>query len=153
LLAGHNPGEADDRASLPEIAAARKKLAFLMRQAGGYRWEPFRKVDRPRMPIVKKTAWGRNPIDAVIPARPEDRGLKPRREAPPEVLLRRLYLDLIGLPPTPEELNAFMQAHGKPSVGLGGVDPYEEVVDRLLASPQYGERWGRHWMDVWRYSD
>ena len=73
------------------------------------------------------------------------RGLTPRPEAPRDVLLRRVYLDLIGLPPTPEELHAFL-ADASP-------DAYEKVVDRLLASPRYGERWGRHWMDVWRYSD
>src|SRR5262249_8367197 len=71
--------------------------------------------------------------------------LIPRPEAPKAVLLRRVYLDLIGLPPTAEELHAFLKDES--------ADAYEKVVDRLLTSPQYGERWGRHWMDVWRYSD
>src|SRR5262249_11263272 len=75
----------------------------------------------------------------------EQRGLTPRPEATKPVLLRRLYLDLIGLPPTPAELNAF--------VADTGSDAYEKVVDRLLADKRYGERWGRHWMGVWRYSD
>src|SRR5262249_38751959 len=75
----------------------------------------------------------------------EERGLKPRPEAPREVLLRRVYVDLIGLPPTREQLRSFL-ADKSP-------DAYEKVVEQLLASPQYGERWGRHWMDVWRYSD
>ena len=97
------------------------------------------------MPAVKNGAWVRNPIDAFIAAEHEEHGLKPRPEAARAVLLRRVYLDLIGLPPTPEELHAFL-ADESP-------DAYEKVVDRLLASPQYGERWGRHWMDVWRYSD
>ena len=61
------------------------------------------------------------------------------------MLLRRLYLDLTGLPPTPDEQHAFLADRSD--------DAYEQVVDRLLASPRYGERWGRHWMDVWRYSD
>ena len=60
-------------------------------------------------------------------------------------MLRRVYLDLIGLPPTPAEMNAFLADNSK--------DAYEKVVDKLLASPRYGERWGRHWMDIWRYSD
>ncbi len=66
-------------------------------------------------------------------------------EASKETLLRRVYLDLIGLPPTPEEQAAFL-SDTRP-------DAYERVVDDLLSRPQYGERWGRHWMDVWRYSD
>ncbi len=87
----------------------------------------------------------RNPIDAFIAAEHESRGLTPRPEASRPVLLRRLYLDLTGLPPTPDELHAFLDDES--------ADAYEKVVDRLLASPRYGERWGRHWMDVWRYSD
>src|SRR6185295_11908262 len=73
------------------------------------------------------------------------RGLQPRSEASKEVLLRRVYLDLIGLSPTPEEQREYLDDK---SPGA-----YEKVVDRLLKSPRYGERWGRHWMDVWRYSD
>jgi hypothetical protein len=87
----------------------------------------------------------RNAIDAFLVAEHERHGVAPLGEAPKPVLLRRVYLDLIGLPPTPEELAAFL-AEDSP-------DAYERVVDRLLASPQYGERWGRHWMDVWRYAD
>ena len=87
-----------------------------------------------------------DPIDAfLVPRAASGRGLKPLPEAEPNVLLRRVYLDLIGLPPTREDLCAFL-ADPSPSA-------YERVVDRLLASPQYGERWARHWMDVWRYSD
>src|SRR5947207_3185631 len=100
---------------------------------------------RPALPEVKNAGWVRNPIDAFIATEHERRGLTPRPEAPRHVLLRRVYLDLVGLPPTREELHAFL-ADTSP-------DAYEKVVGRLLASPQYGERWGRHWMDVWRYSD
>jgi hypothetical protein len=89
--------------------------------------------------------WVRQPLDHFIAAEHEARGLKPRPEADRATLLRRVSLDLTGLPPTPEELHAFL---ADPSP-----DAYERVVDRLLASPRYGERWGRHWMDVWRYSD
>ncbi len=87
----------------------------------------------------------RNPIDAFLAAEWARRGLTPQPPAGRGLLLRRVYLDLIGLPPTDEELAAFV-ADRSP-------DAYEKVVDRLLASPQYGERWGRHWMDIWRYSD
>lgn len=96
-------------------------------------------------PQPAKSAWVRNPIDAFIAAEHEKIGLSPQPEVEKHVLLRRVYLDLIGLPPTREELHQF----------LADEDPgaYEKVVDRLLSSPQYGVRWGRHWMDVWRYSD
>jgi len=107
-------------------------------------WAFLRPVRAP-LPKVKNAAWARNPIDLFVLAEQEKRGLKPAPAAPREVLLRRVYLDLTGLPPTREALHAFL---ADPSQGA-----YEKVVDRLLASPQYGERWGRHWMDVWRYSD
>ncbi|MBI2949952.1 MAG: DUF1553 domain-containing protein [Verrucomicrobia bacterium] len=87
----------------------------------------------------------RNPIDAFIAAEHKTRNLRPRPEASRDVLLRRIYLDLIGLSPTPAEQHAFAQDTSR--------DAYEKVVDRLLNDPRYGERWGRHWMDVWRYSD
>jgi hypothetical protein len=90
-------------------------------------------------------AWGRNPIDAFILARLEKEGLKPAPEADRVTLLRRLALDLTGLPPTPDEIDAF--------VGDRRPDAYERQVDRLLASPHYGERWGRHWLDLARYAD
>jgi hypothetical protein len=88
---------------------------------------------------------GLNPIDAFLEAEWVRHGLEPRPAAPKHILLRRVYLDLIGLPPTSEELRAFL-ADDSP-------EAFEKVVDRLLRDERYGERWGRHWMDVWRYSD
>jgi hypothetical protein len=105
----------------------------------------FRAPVRPVIPKVKNAAWVRNPVDAFIAAEHERHGLTPQSPAERGVLLRRVYLDLIGLPPTREEMQSFL-ADQSP-------DAYEKVVDRLLASPQHGERWGRHWMDIWRYSD
>ena len=105
----------------------------------------FKLPERPAVPEVKNRAWVRNPIDAFVAADHEKRGLKPVAAADRRTLLRRVYLDLIGLPPTPEEMNAFLADNSK--------DAYEKVVDKLLASLRYGERWGRHWMDIWRYSD
>src|SRR5215218_2654110 len=105
----------------------------------------FKPPVRPKVPPVKNADWARNPIDAFVSAEHEKRGLVPRPEAPKHVLLRRVYLDLIGVPPTREQLHAFLEDKS--------TDAYEKVVDQLLATPQYGERWGRHWMDVWRYSD
>ncbi len=105
----------------------------------------FQTPVRPNVPQVKNTAWIRNPIDAFIAAQHEQHRLTPQAPATKEALLRRVYIDLIGLPPTRKERQAFL---ADPSQ-----DAYEKVVDDLLARPQYGERWGRHWMDVWRYSD
>ncbi|MEX2262224.1 MAG: DUF1553 domain-containing protein [Bryobacteraceae bacterium] len=105
----------------------------------------FRKPVRAALPKVRNVPWSHNPIDAFLAAEHEKRGLTPLPQTGSRTLLRRLYLDLTGLPPSDPELTAF----------LADKDPmaYEKVVDRLLASPQHGERWGRHWLDVWRYSD
>jgi hypothetical protein len=100
---------------------------------------------RPAVPDVQNRSCVVNPIDAFIAAQHETHDLAPAARANKATLLRRVYFDLIGLPPTRDELRVFL-ADESP-------DAYESVVDRLLASPQYGERWARHWMDVWRYSD
>jgi hypothetical protein len=105
----------------------------------------FKKPTRPPLAEVKNASWAAHPIDRFLAAEHERRALTPAPEAQKNVLLRRVYLDLVGFPPSVAELRAFL---ADPSA-----DAYEKVVDRLLASPQYGERWGRHWMDVWRYSD
>jgi hypothetical protein len=100
---------------------------------------------RPEMPKVKNSAWVRNPIDAFILARLEKEGLAPAPEAPKETLLRRVSLDLTGLPPSPAETDAFL-ADASPGA-------YEKAIDRLLASPHGGERWARPWLDLARYAD
>lgn len=166
---------------------------------GGTHWA-FVPVRRPPQPKVKDTAWVRTPIDAFILAGLEAKGLKPSPPADPRTLIRRVTFDLTGLPPTPDEVEAFVRecaeekALGRWSVGalgenrqnrkiaskatqqgqnarvhppmyrpqvLNALTPqrpnaptaYERLVDRLLASPRYGERWGRHWLDLARYSD
>src|SRR5262249_48351952 len=144
ILTGHNPGDPGDKPSPEEINKARRVLADYRKFRSAYPWRPFDPVTRPPLPEVKNTAWVRNPIDRFIAAEHEVRGLTPRPEAHRTALLRRVYFDLIGLPPTPDELHAFLNDES--------ADAYEKVVDRLLQSPRYGERWGRHWMDVWRYS-
>lgn len=105
----------------------------------------FQKPVQTEPPAASDSAWSANPVDRFLAAKHQAHGLQPAGPAAKNLLLRRVYVDLIGLPPTPQELRAFL-ADASP-------DAYEKVVDRLLASPQYGERWGRHWMDVWRYSD
>jgi hypothetical protein len=145
LLSGHNPGNPADKPTAAEIAAARTVLAkFREKKVGSYAWRPFEPIVRPAVPPLVP-GWGRNPIDAFLSAEYVRHNLAPQPEAPKAVLLRRITLDLTGLPPTRQELIAFL-ADDSP-------DAYEKVVDRLLASPRYAERWARHWMDVWRYSD
>jgi hypothetical protein len=105
----------------------------------------YKKPIRPPIPTVKNQAWARNPIDAFVLARLEKEGLQPSPEAPKETLLRRVSLDLIGLPPSVKEIDEFL-ADTAPNA-------YEKVVDKLLASQHYGERWARPWLDLARYAD
>jgi hypothetical protein len=100
---------------------------------------------RPRLPDVKRKSWARNPIDYFALARLEKETLSPSPQADRETLLRRLSLDLTGLPPEIEEIDSFLKDRSPAA--------YEKQVERLLASPHYGERWGRHWLDAARYAD
>ena len=100
---------------------------------------------RPVMPRVRRAAWVRNPIDAFVLAKMEAQTLRPSPRAEKITLLRRATFDLTGLPPTPQEVEAFLEDQSPQA--------YEKVVDRLLASPHYGERWARHWLDLARYAE
>jgi len=108
-------------------------------------WWSYRELAKHAVPVVRDTAWCRNDIDRFILARIEAAGLTPAPEASREALIRRATYDLTGLPPTPEEVAAFA-ADQSPQA-------YERLVDRLLASPHYGEKWARHWLDLVRYAD
>jgi hypothetical protein len=105
----------------------------------------FRPIKKPALPPVKNAAWVKNPIDRFILAGLEAKGLKPAPPAEKRVLIRRAYFDLIGLPPTPDEVQAFLSDRSP--------NAFAKVIDHLLDSPRYGERWGRHWLDVARYAD
>jgi hypothetical protein len=105
----------------------------------------FQPVRRSALPTVKDSAWARNPVDAFILARLEAKGLRPNPPAGRRELIRRACYDLTGLPPTPPEVEAFV-ADPRP-------DAYERLVDRLLESPHYGEKWGRHWLDLVRFAE
>ncbi len=105
----------------------------------------FAKPERPELPPVKNTKWSRNEIDRFILARLEKEGLKPTAEADKVTLIRRVTLDLTGLPPTPAEVDAFLADKSK--------DDYEKLVDRLLKSPRYGEHMAKYWLDAARYAD
>src|SRR5438874_3278798 len=105
----------------------------------------LKKVDAVDPPAVRNRLWVRTPIDAFVLAELEAKHLRPAPRADRVTLLRRAYLDLIGLPPTPDEVTAFL-ADQSPKA-------FSKVVERLLASPHYGERWGRHWLDLARYAE
>jgi mono/diheme cytochrome c family protein len=105
----------------------------------------FRPVVAPELPKVRDAKWARTPLDRFILAKLEEKGLAPVAAADRRTLIRRAYLDLTGLPPTPEDVEAFERDKSQ--------DEFAKVVDALLASPRYGERWGRYWLDIARYSD
>lgn len=117
--------------------------------AGNYDWKTwrdywaFQPVSRPTPPQVSDEKWVRNPIDQFVRAGMSEQGLAPAAEADKQTLIRRATFDLTGLPPTPQEVRAFLADKSS--------DAYEKLIDRLLASPHYGEQWGRHWLDVARY--
>jgi hypothetical protein len=131
------------------VLTAAQKQTLKEWVAGGAPYAPhwaFEPLVQPAPPARRApSAWPRNPIDAFVLARLEKEGLAPAPDADRYTLIRRASLDLIGLPPTPEEVDAFL-ADSSP-------DAYEKVVDRLLASPHYGERWARRWLDLARYAD
>ena len=105
----------------------------------------FQKVQRPEVPAVRHSEWVQTPIDAFVLAKLEAKGLDPSPPADQVTLLRRTYFDLIGLPPMPEDVDAFLADQSSKA--------FEKVVDRLLVSLHYGERWSRHWLDLARYAD
>jgi mono/diheme cytochrome c family protein len=105
----------------------------------------FQPVEKARPPAVKNAEWIKTPLDAFVLAKLEAKALRPSPEAERRTLIRRLTFDLHGLPPTPREVADFENDRSP--------DAYARLVDRLLASPRYGERWGRHWLDVARYAD
>ncbi|MCC6796393.1 MAG: DUF1553 domain-containing protein [Candidatus Hydrogenedentes bacterium] len=144
------------RATLSEVQAQQKSLIdrvntaifnvnerkFTDEDRAFWSFQPLKVVEAP---AVTNAAWPKNDIDNFIAAALEAKGLAPSAQASPEKLIRRIYYDLIGLPPSPEEVDAFVQDPSPAS--------YEKMVDQLLASPHFGERWGRHWLDVARYAD
>src|SRR5438874_1904194 len=111
----------------------------------GSGWWSLQPVRRPAIPSVAQKEWVRTPIDAFVLARLEAQGLSPAPEADRRTFVRRVTVDLTGLLPTPEEVDAFVNDRSPLAC--------EKLVDRLLASPAYGERWGRHWLDVARIAE
>jgi len=134
-------GKPDPRTA--RAAAAHAKRVG-MSVAEGKKFWAYRPPVKPSLPAVRNTPWPKNDIDRFVLARLEANGLPPAPPAERPILIRRLYYDLAGLPPSPEDVDAFMKDTSS--------DAYERVVERLLAASQFGERWGRHWLDVARFA-
>ncbi len=124
-------------------AAGSRRADFVITDEDRTYWA-FQPIGHPQPPIVRAKAWVANPIDAFLLEKLEDKRLMPNPPADPRTLVRRLFFDLIGLPPKPEEIDAFVADHSPQA--------YERLVDDLLSRKQYGERWGRHWLDVVRFA-
>lgn len=125
-----------------DVAVKKKEFKLDERKASHWAWKPVR---RPRLPKVKQTDWPKNPIDHFILEKLEAEELTPAPAADRRTLIRRAYFDLVGLPPTPEQVERFVSDPSE--------DAFEKVVDELLESPHFGERWARHWMDLVRYAE
>ncbi len=139
-------GAIDPRQAVPgKVATSEPRVKYGMSLEEGRKFWSFQPVKDPPLPKVKNHSWPRTAVDHFILARLEQTGITPAPPADRRTLLRRVTFDLTGLPPTPAEMDAFL-ADTTPQA-------FEKVVDRLLASPRYGERWGRHWLDVVRYAD
>lgn len=134
-------GAPDPREAAPTAITSKRTINI----EEGRRFWSFSPLSDPALPSVKNTAWEQAPMDRFILASLEKAELSPAQPADRRTLIRRATFDLTGLPPTPEEVEAFV-ADNSPNA-------FDRVIERLLASPQYGERWGRHWLDVARYAD
>lgn len=128
----------------PRTESAPKALA---KSVASDHWS-LQQVKNPKLPAVRSSDWGSDPLDRFVLARMESQGVAPTRDASAKALVRRLYYDLTGLPPSCRDVESFVTAYQER--GQGAVT---ELVDALLAAPQFGERWGRHWLDVARYGE
>ena len=108
-------------------------------------WWAYQPVRTPAVPVLNNDSWSRNPVDRFVLNKLRQHAMSPAPVAKPEVLVRRLYLNLLGLPPTPEQLNEFLRD--------ASPDRWNRLVDKLLSSPSYGEHWGRHWLDLVRFAE
>ncbi len=140
----------------PDPRDGKAKVAKKPDLAEGKNFWAFQPVKPVAVPQPKDSQWSASDVDRFVLKKLEEKQLKPVADADPATFLRRLYFDLIGLPPTPEEVQTFVKDCGAPvphSAFRILHSALEKVVDRLLASPQFGERWGRHWLDVARYAE
>jgi hypothetical protein len=155
-VTAQNPGEAMPPPHAKKPAVTPQEAELLRRWiAQGAKYEghwAFQALSQAAPPAVKNKGWVRNEVDRFILARLEHEGISPSPEADPRTLMRRLSLDLTGLLPQPAEVESFVKAYSMANA-RGREAVYSALVDRLLASPHYGERWGRHWLDQARYAD
>ena len=128
----------------PLIAKAEKKTRDKVTDEDRKFWS-FQPLQKPKVPQVKNASWCRNDLDRFVLAKLEEKKLKPNPAIERRKLIRRVYFDLIGLPPSPEEVDAFVNDKAP--------DAYAKLIDHLLASPHYGERWARHWLDLARFAE
>ncbi len=138
-------GAHDPRLTKPKPGDHKKKLPWKQVRQQRMTWWSFQPLDQAPVPNVSDQAWSKNPIDRFVFARMQTEKLQPAPVASPEVLVRRLHLILTGLPPQPEVVQKFVNNYSPKT--------YEQMVDQLLASQQFGERWARHWMDWYRYAE
>jgi cytochrome c553 len=138
------PGADRSAAGKPAVSSGTRKHGSAFSEEEWKYWA-FQPVKRPAVPVGKNAGWVRSPVDAFVLRQLEEKGLAPAGSADKYALLRRVTYDLHGLPPTEQEIRDFV-ADRSP-------DAFRRVVDRLLASPRYGEKWGRHWLDVARFAD
>jgi len=129
----------------PRQAVTNAPVHYGVDIAEGRKFWSYQPVKDPPLPAVRHKDWVKNPIDNFVLAKLEEKRLSPGADASKRTLIRRATFDLIGLPPTPDEIAAFLKDSSP--------DAFAKVIERLLASPHYGERWGRHWLDVARYAD
>jgi len=139
-----NSGAPDPR-DQPPTDTTRSEMTWETKVNASKDWWSFKPVQNPTVPGVQKAAWSSQLLDRFMLANLEQRGLQPAPPADQRTLIRRATFDLTGLPPTPEEIDAF--------AADSSTNAFAKVVDRLLSSPHYGERWGRHWLDIVRYAD
>ncbi len=135
-------GAAYDKPLVEGAAVGKQPMTVTDKDKQYWAYKPLGEI---KPPIVKDAAWGKTPVDSFIRAKWEEKGITPAPQADPRTLIRRAYFDLIGLPPTPEEVKAFLDDKSP--------DAFEKVIDHLLSLPQFGERWARHWMDPARYAE
>jgi REP element-mobilizing transposase RayT len=139
------PAQVADLEEWVRIGAPDPRVEVPAKNASSAPHWAFRPVSKPAVPAVRNGRWPQNPVDAFVLARLERAGMRPSAPAQKRTLIRRVYLNLTGLPPSSEAVDAFLADPAE--------DAYARVVDGLLASPHYGERWARHWLDIARYAD
>jgi cytochrome c553 len=142
---GKPPLSPDDLATLQKWINEGAAWVGTTERAAAPTWWSFKTPQLPAVPEVKNVDWVRNPVDAFILQKLEERGLQPAPSADKRTLIRRAYFDLLGLPPAPDDVKRFLDDHSPQA--------WTHLVDELLASPHYGERWGKHWLDAVRYAD